>query len=77
MFVVTDGGIAESHNTEFALIVEDADVPLPSPILHGLYYGIPSNIRSLSHQDLLAIKNDQSPGMKYGLNLRKTLYSRC
>jgi phosphatidylethanolamine-binding protein (PEBP) family uncharacterized protein len=60
---------------EFVLIVEDADVPVPSPIVHGLFYGMPSNLRSLSHRDLLAIKNDESTGMKYGLNFRKNLYS--
>ncbi|CAF1663271.1 unnamed protein product, partial [Didymodactylos carnosus] len=63
---------------EFALIVQDADVPMPSPILHGLYYSIPSSCRSLTHSDLLSIKNDDNEagsGMKYGLNFRKNLYS--
>ena len=60
---------------EFALIVEDADVPLPSPVVHGSYYGIPSNVQSLFHRDLLAINNHESNGMKYGLNFRKNLYS--
>jgi len=60
---------------EFAFIIEDADVPIPSPIVHGLYFSIPLDVRSLSHQDLLAIKNDESTGMKYGLNVRKNLWA--
>ena len=35
----------------YILIVEDPDAPLPSPVVHGLYYAIPATKRAVSPAD--------------------------
>jgi len=36
---------------EWLVVVEDPDAPLPSPVIHGIYYAIPGNKTSLSASD--------------------------
>jgi phosphatidylethanolamine-binding protein (PEBP) family uncharacterized protein len=36
---------------EYILISEDPDAPLPTPIMHGLYYGIPATLTGVAAKD--------------------------
>ena len=36
---------------ELLLVVEDADVPTPSPAVHGFYYGIPPTVQTIESED--------------------------
>lgn len=71
------GDINQEINT-YMVIVEDPDAPLPSPVVHGIYYDIPASKTTLSHADLEAVsdsKNGLVGGFKYGLNRRKCIWS--
>lgn len=70
---------------EWVLMVEDADAPLPSPVVHGWYYGIPSDKTNVSACDLeldpLSLRTSGGRdsyklkgGFLYGANIRKTIY---
>lgn len=67
---------ASAETKQYLLISEDPDAPLPSPIIHGLYYGIPSTATRLSNADLEAAKEPYTlkSGFKYGKNRRGTIY---
>ena len=43
--------ILQAQIAEYVVIVEDPDAPLPSPVVHGIYYAIPSNKTSLLPAD--------------------------
>ena len=38
---------------EWLVVVEDPDAPLPSPVVHGLYYGIPAEKMELRSEDFV------------------------
>lgn len=63
---------------EYLLILEDPDAPLVEPVVHGIYYCIPPNKSSLSHDDFRPIGDpgaySLSGGFKYGINRRKVVY---
>lgn len=64
--------------TEYLVIVEDPDAPLPMPITHGIYYAIPPSKTQLAPGDFAAVpgsRNNVHGGFKYGLNRRKTIWS--
>lgn len=42
---------ASPETKEFLLISEDPDAPLPGPIVHGIYYGIPSTATGVTGTD--------------------------
>ena len=68
----------QSAILEYLIIVEDPDAPLPMPITHGIYYGIPAGKTQLTSEDFAAVsgsQNDLSGGFKYGLNRRKVVWS--
>jgi phosphatidylethanolamine-binding protein (PEBP) family uncharacterized protein len=67
---------ASAETKQYLLISEDPDAPLPSPIIHGLYYGIPPTATGLSNADLEAAKEPYTlkSGFKYGKNRRGTVY---
>jgi phosphatidylethanolamine-binding protein (PEBP) family uncharacterized protein len=70
--------ITASSIAEYLIIVQDADAPLPTPILHAAYYGIPASKTSIAHEDLAKVKegtNELKGGFKYAKNLRGTVYS--
>lgn len=61
---------------EYLLISEDPDAPLPSPIIHGIYYGIPPSATGVSDADLESAKGEYKlkGGFKYGKNRRGNIY---
>ena len=64
---------------EYLLVVEDPDAPLPSPVVHGIYYSIPPSKTTLSHQDFGPAmdkpkKNDLRGGFKHGQNRMKSVW---
>ena len=66
---------------EYILIVEDPDAPLPTPIVHGLYYTIPPETRTIDASDLEPVDdgddkdtNDLKGGFKFGQNRKGTIY---
>lgn len=62
----------------WVVVVEDADAPLPSPIVHGIYYGIPASKISLGPADFVVKKGTKwtvEGDFFYGLNRRQTVYS--
>ena len=62
---------------EYLVVVEDPDAPLPMPVVHGIYYGIPQTKTSLTAEDF-----EQSPdgcrllrgGFKFGQNRMKNIW---
>ena len=75
--------VAAAVVAEYLLIVEDPDAPLPSPVVHGIYYNIPGNKMSLVPADL-DLANVERPlvsggnllrgGFKYGANRMKSIW---
>jgi phosphatidylethanolamine-binding protein (PEBP) family uncharacterized protein len=67
---------ASPETKEYLLISEDPDAPLPNPIIHGIYYGIPSTATGVSNIDFeeaaepYALKG----GFKHGKNRRGNVY---
>lgn len=57
---------------EYLLVVEDPDAPLPTPIVHGVYYSIPTDKTHVSPADFE--KGSESKvlrgGFRYGKNRR-------
>jgi phosphatidylethanolamine-binding protein (PEBP) family uncharacterized protein len=44
--------IPSSSVKEYLLVVEDADVPIPQPVMHGGFYAIPPEKTTFSQEDL-------------------------
>jgi phosphatidylethanolamine-binding protein (PEBP) family uncharacterized protein len=67
---------ATSDIKEYLLISEDPDAPLPSPIIHGIYYGIPATATGVSNVDFEAAEGEYmlKGGFQYGKNRRGTVY---
>ena len=51
-----------------ALIVEDADAPTPSPLVHAIVTGLPSGDGALAEGALPSGDHDGSPGLTVGRN---------
>lgn len=65
---------------EYLLIAEDPDAPLPTPIVHGIYYGIPSERSSVSPGDFELLAGAKEPNRLvgqfwHGAILRKRPYA--
>ncbi|OJJ42843.1 hypothetical protein ASPZODRAFT_28925 [Penicilliopsis zonata CBS 506.65] len=45
---------------EYVIVSEDPDAPLPKPIIHGIYYGIPADRTSVGPEDF---KAGEAPGV--------------
>ncbi|KAJ8064567.1 hypothetical protein OCU04_006897 [Sclerotinia nivalis] len=65
----------------FLLVVEDPDAPLPSPVIHGIYYNIPPSKTEVRKEDFVEMsKGDDGSGQllaggfSYGVNRRKTIW---
>jgi len=75
----TDTGSEEASKVRsWVVVVEDADAPLPTPIVHGIYYGIPASKMTLGPADFAVKEGTKwalSGGFYYGLNRRQTVYS--
>lgn len=64
---------------EYVLIVEDPDAPLPMPITHGLFYAIPGDKTSITHDDLTIDKvvgkeKHLKGGFRLGKNIIGSVY---
>ncbi|KAG2175975.1 hypothetical protein INT44_000453 [Umbelopsis vinacea] len=63
---------------EYIVVAEDADVPIPNPIAHGFFYGIPAEVTSIQHADLKEIDTTKhtikNGSIKYGKTMLKTVY---
>lgn len=62
---------------EYLLVVEDPDAPLPNPAIHGIFYKISPEIKSLSPADFEIVNKktyELKGGFKYGKNIRSTIY---
>jgi phosphatidylethanolamine-binding protein (PEBP) family uncharacterized protein len=65
---------------EHLLISQDVDAPLPNPIVHGIYYGIPAGKTGVTNADFKKLDGVKEPnalagGFRYGKNFRGTIYS--
>jgi phosphatidylethanolamine-binding protein (PEBP) family uncharacterized protein len=69
--------IPASFVHSYLLMVQDADAPLPMPILHGSYYSILASKTSIAPGDFerAGKGNELKGGFRYGKNLRGTVYS--
>ncbi|RAK96482.1 YbhB/YbcL family Raf kinase inhibitor-like protein [Aspergillus ibericus CBS 121593] len=70
--------IAADQIHSYVLIVEDPDAPLPSPVVHGVYYGISADKTAISSDDVVladAPTRTLQGGFQYGVNLRQTVWS--
>ncbi|KAJ5103929.1 hypothetical protein N7532_004458 [Penicillium argentinense] len=67
---------APPESKELLLLSEDPDAPLLSPIIHGIYYGIPASVAGVSNDDFLesAVAHALKGGFKYGKNRRGNIY---
>lgn len=63
---------------EWILVAEDPDVPIPWPIVHGMYHGIPASKTSVTAADLKLKEGSQvelEGGFSLGANLRGTVFA--
>ncbi len=72
-----DIGSLGTEVKEYVVIVEDPDAPLPSPIVHGLYYAIAGDVKEFGGE---AVNHtgpviDQGREFRVGKNRRGTVYS--
>ncbi|RAH76533.1 PEBP-like protein [Aspergillus japonicus CBS 114.51] len=63
----------------YVLIVEDPDAPLPSPVVHGLYYGIPGGTCEVGPEHFLVADggsdNRLEGQFRYGRNWHNNVWS--
>ncbi|CRG87378.1 citrate synthase [Talaromyces islandicus] len=65
-----------SQVKEYLLVVEDPDAPLPSPVVHGLYYGLPIEKTSVGPSDFKSAHNYVvTGGFRYGANRKGCIWS--
>lgn len=72
-----EGETLQPEIAQYLVIVEDPDAPLPSPIVHGIYYGISPNKTQLTPKDFTAapeFDNALHGGFRYGLNRMKSVW---
>ncbi|TVY35380.1 UPF0098 protein, partial [Lachnellula occidentalis] len=69
--------LAPERVKEYLLVIQDPDAPLPSPITHGVFYGIPPGKTTVAQEDLKETGrgNEVSGGFRYGVNRRGTVYA--
>lgn len=63
---------------QYLLVVEDPDAPLPSPIVHGIYYAISATKNSVKPEDFDTVNGASGQlqgGFRYGANRRKCVWS--
>lgn len=62
---------------EWLIVIEDVDAPLPKPIMHAAFFGIPASVRKFAHEDLDKEegKDVLKSGVGYGKNLRNKVYA--
>lgn len=62
---------------EYLVISEDPDAPLPSPIIHGVYYGISRDATGVINLDFepTGKENELKGGFRYGKNRRGNIYT--
>ena len=66
---------------EYLIVIEDADVPIPVPITHGIIWGIPSNVTSVKASDIQLVDAKKGvaggikSGWRTGKNIRGSHYS--
>lgn len=67
---------ASPETKEFLLVSEDSDAPLPNPIIHGIYYGIPVITTAVTNADFEAVDGEYmlKGGFRYGKNRRGNIY---
>ncbi|KAJ5864985.1 uncharacterized protein N7529_006901 [Penicillium soppii] len=59
---------------EYLLISEDPDAPLPNPVIHGIYYGIPATMTGVTAEDFESDGDGLKGGFSYGQNRRGNVY---
>lgn len=61
---------------QYLLVSEDPDAPLPDPVIHGIYYGIPPTTTAVSVEDFQTTGEPYvlKGGFKYGQNRRGNVY---
>jgi phosphatidylethanolamine-binding protein (PEBP) family uncharacterized protein len=68
-------GSLASEIKEYLVIVEDPDAPLPSPIVHGLYWGISGESTEFGGEGVKAKGGlEEGKGYQVGKNRRGTVY---
>ncbi|TVY35484.1 UPF0098 protein, partial [Lachnellula subtilissima] len=69
--------LAPERVKEYLLVIQDPDAPLPSPITHGVFYGIPPGKSTVAQEDLVETGrgNELGGGFRYGMNRRGTVYA--
>ena len=69
---------SDTEVKEYMLVVEDPDAPLPNPIVHGIYYTIAPDNRTVNASSLEPLgqtgANDLKGGFKFGQNRLGTVY---
>ncbi|KAJ5584613.1 uncharacterized protein N7459_004413 [Penicillium hispanicum] len=67
---------ASPETQQYLLVSEDPDAPLPSPIIHGIYYGIAPFVTEVTADDFLEASGAYmlKGGFKYGKNRRGNVY---
>ncbi|KAF7941374.1 hypothetical protein EAE99_001011 [Botrytis elliptica] len=69
----TDSEVCEEINS-FFLVVEDSDVPTPSPVIHVIYYDIPPSRLKVRKEDFVEVKKDDCAcGFNHGVDGQKTI----
>jgi len=70
-----DPGPLAAEIKEYLIIVEDPDAPLPSPIVHGIYYEIAGDVKEFGGEGLVPNGNLKAgKGFKVGRNRKGTVY---
>ncbi|KAK9235716.1 phosphatidylethanolamine-binding protein [Lipomyces kononenkoae] len=64
---------------EYVLIIEDPDAPLPMPVTHGLFFAIPGDKTSITHDDisvhkLVGKEKHLKGGFRLGKNILGSVY---
>jgi hypothetical protein len=60
------------------VVVEDPDAPLPTPVVHGIYYGLGALKTTLDQRDLERLGQldpNAAAGFRYGRNRPKTVWA--
>ncbi|KAE9369707.1 PEBP-like protein [Stipitochalara longipes BDJ] len=59
---------------EWLVIVEDPDAPLPSPIVHGLYFGIEGGVTEFGGEAIVPNGEMKGKGFRVGKNRKGNVY---
>ena len=72
-----DGKSQEDLVVEYLVVVEDPDAPLPSPVVHGIYYAIPPGKPALLPEDFEPVPDESNMlcgGFRFGRNRMKSIW---